>query len=108
MTAEMKCATIASDGDHADEPGSRRGVLYRSNGECPVNRDHPKPGIRASQVHRIGANGCSWARSGRMLDAVTDARENHPDVRTQTKTAEHETVHRKLPFREVIPFLVRL
>ncbi len=108
MTAAMKCATIVSDSDHADEPGSRRGVLDLSNGECPVNRHHPKPGIRASQVHRIGANGWSWARRGRMLDAVADARKNHADMRTQTKTVEHKTVHRKLALREVIPFFVRL
>src|SRR6266705_538812 len=107
MTAAMKCATIASDGDHADEPGSRRGVLDFSNGKCPVNRHHPKPRIRASQVHRIAANGSRWARR-RMLDAVADARKNHADIRTHAKTVEHETVHCKLALREVIPFLVDL
>src|SRR5258705_10795857 len=108
MAAAMQRTTGLSDRDHTDKPGSRRGVLGLSNRECPVNRDHSKPGIGTRQVHRIGANGCTWARSRRMLNAVADARKNHADIRMQTKPVEQEAVHREFALREVVPLLIRL
>src|SRR5258705_10838435 len=108
MAAAMQRTTGLSDRDHTDKPGSRRGVLGLSNRECPVNRDHSKPGIGTRQVHRIGANGCTWARSRRMLNAVADARKNHADSRMQTKPVEQEAVHREFALREVVPLLIRL